>query len=257
MDAARSSRFLLRFDDICPTMNWNIWGSVELLLRERDLKPIIAVVPDNRDPNLVIESPRADFWDEVRKWQGWGWTIGLHGFQHRYVTKDPGLTGYKRDSEFAGLSESLQEEKLRNAVEKFNREEVVPTVWVAPSHSFDRVTVSVLRRLGIHIISDGFAFTPYYEDEMTWVPVQHQVLKRLGSGVWTICYHINSWQENDVVRFRSDLDTYMDSITSLQEVASASTRRRRDLLDKMLGAYVLARSRVSRFVRSRLQQFLK
>ena len=63
-----NDRYLLRFDDICPTMNWAIWDKVEEGLRRHDVRPILAVVPDNHDSKLRIDPPRADFWDRVRQW---------------------------------------------------------------------------------------------------------------------------------------------------------------------------------------------
>ena len=78
---------LLRFDDICPTMNWGTWDAGRGPDGPLGLRPILAVVPDNRDPKLVAGPPRADFWERVRGWQARGWTIALHGYQHLYVTR--------------------------------------------------------------------------------------------------------------------------------------------------------------------------
>ena len=61
------TRYILRFDDICPTMNWAAWEAIEALLTRHDVRPILAVVPDNRDPKLVVDPPMADFWAQVRK----------------------------------------------------------------------------------------------------------------------------------------------------------------------------------------------
>ena len=66
------SRYLIRFDDICPTMNWSVWESVESILLKYHIKPILAVVPDNQDPQLVVDAPRPDFWEKVRQWQSYG-----------------------------------------------------------------------------------------------------------------------------------------------------------------------------------------
>ena len=96
-------QYLVRFDDICPTMNWSVWTQIEAELRQRNIKPILAVVPDNQDAKLRVDSPRSDFWDCVRGWQALGWTIGLHGYQHRYVTQQSGIVGLNARSEFAGL----------------------------------------------------------------------------------------------------------------------------------------------------------
>src|SRR5262252_3697380 len=86
-----STKYLLRFDDICPTMNWQVWSEIEAALLDQDLKPILAVVPDNQDPVLKVDPPVEDFWERVRTWQARGWTIALHGYQHRYVTHSPGI----------------------------------------------------------------------------------------------------------------------------------------------------------------------
>ncbi|HET8715597.1 MAG TPA: DUF2334 domain-containing protein, partial [Holophagaceae bacterium] len=97
------ARYILRFDDICPTMNWEVWEAIEALLDRHGVKPILAVVPDNQDPKLQVDAPRADFWDRVRGWQAKGYTIALHGYQHRYINRNAGIMGLTHQSEFAGL----------------------------------------------------------------------------------------------------------------------------------------------------------
>ena len=193
-------RYLIRFDDICPTMNWGIWDQIEAILRKNGIKPILAVVPDNQDAKLIVDAPRDDFWDRVRQWQEWGWTIGLHGYQHKYVTRESGIVGIKNDSEFAGLPEKEQEETLKKAVDIFQRQGIVPEIWIAPSHSFDSITVSLLHSFAINIISDGLAFSPFHKNGAVWVPVQLWRFRRipLPRGVWTVCHHCNSWLESNL-----------------------------------------------------------
>src|SRR5687767_4013101 len=128
-------QYLLRFDDICPTMNWGVWTEIERILVGCGVKPVLAVVPDNRDPMLEVDLPVHDFWDRVRAWQKRGWTIALHGFQHRYVTPNAGICGLSNKSEFAGLRVEEQREKLRRAMEIFKREGIVARVWIAPGHT--------------------------------------------------------------------------------------------------------------------------
>ena len=48
------ARYLLRFDDLCPTMNWGMWDRIEELLVKASIRPIVAVIPDNRDPKMDI-----------------------------------------------------------------------------------------------------------------------------------------------------------------------------------------------------------
>ncbi len=73
----------------------------------------MAVIPDNRDRELMVSAPGVDdFWNSVRSWQKRGWTVGLHGYQHRYLTAVAGRYGRMPRSEFAGLPYEIQELKL-------------------------------------------------------------------------------------------------------------------------------------------------
>lgn len=209
-----SAAYLLRFDDLCPTMNWAIWDRVEAALVEMEIRALLSVVPDNRDPVLEVNVARADFWDRVRAWQARGWAIGVHGYQHRYVTADRGLVGLHDRSEFAGLPAQEQEAKLSAALRIFERERIDPTAWVAPSHSFDQVTLEILKGFGIRVVSDGLSIYPHVDgDGMLWVPQQLWRLRRVPVGVWTVCCHVNGWDEEKASRFLEDLATYRDRIS--------------------------------------------
>jgi len=228
----KQAKFLLRFDDICPTMNWKIWHQVEELLIDHDIRPILAIIPDNADEMLKVDSPDPTFWEQARGWQDRGWTIGLHGYQHRYVTNESGIIGLNRYSEFAGLPEHIQEEKIQKGIQILNERQIQPVVWVAPAHSFDAVTVRALSRAGIDTISDGFALRPYSDADGTrWIPQQMWRFREAPAGIWTICYHINSWTANDFARFHKGLLKYRDRIISLPEAARECGSRRRSTLD--------------------------
>jgi len=47
------SRYLLRFDDISPYMNWEIWDEIEAHLDALDVKPLVAIIPDCKDLNIM------------------------------------------------------------------------------------------------------------------------------------------------------------------------------------------------------------
>lgn len=227
------TRFILRFDDICPTMNWPTWHLLERDLCELNINPILAIVPDNRDKHLMVSAAGVDdFWNSVRSWQRRGWTIGLHGYQHRYLTNVAGRYGRMPRSEFAGLPYEIQEIKLRNAMRILREQGVLPEVWVAPAHSFDATTVSILSKLGIKIISDGYALRPYQDsDGVTWIPQQFGKFRKLPFGVWTICCHFNQWTNAETERFRQDLRKHRRHFTSVSDVLKPFRERRRNWLD--------------------------
>lgn len=210
--------YLVRFDDICPSMDWESWDKVEKVLVSEGIRPILAVVPDNRDENLIFGKENEHFWSKVRDWQKMGWSIAIHGYQHLYQTSDAGLLGLNKYSEFSGLSYNQQSKKLQKAFKIFKHHDVKPDLWIAPAHSFDKVTVRVLSDLGIEIISDGFFKGPVKHMNMIWIPQQLWKFRHFRSGIWTVCFHINGMKKEDLDGICSDLNKYKESIASLDYV---------------------------------------
>lgn len=230
----KASQYVVRFDDICPTMNWSIWAEVESVIREACIRPLLAVVPNNQDAELHVDAPSPDFWERVRKWQAQGWTIGLHGYEHKYVTKESGIMGLNRYSEFAGLPQNLQAEKLRLATAIFEREGVIPEAWIAPAHSFDRITVRLLAEYGLRVISDGFSRWPYRDGlGLVWVPQQLWGFRPWPNGIWTVCCHCNKWTSEDMSKFRVAIREFGSQITSIPDVLVEFGGRQQTLMDSL------------------------
>lgn len=230
----KESHYLVRFDDICPTMNWEAWDAIEAHLVRHGVRPILAVVPDNQDPNLVVAPPRADFWDQVRRWQAMGWTIALHGYQHVYSNKNPGMLRLTAQSEFAGLSYEEQSSKLEKALAIFAQQGVRADAWVAPSHSFDRTTVRILKELGVPVISDGLWPWPFTEEgPMTWIPQQLWTFRSRPAGVWTVCNHHNGWSDRKVAWFGEMLEAYAARMTDVATVMKVFQGRKQTTLDRL------------------------
>ncbi len=244
-----SASYLLRFDDICPTMNWDIWKEIEATLIENGIKPILAVVPDNRDQTLKVSPANERFWDCVRQWQERGWSIGIHGYQHHYTTENPGILGLNRFSEFAGLSDAEQEAKIKNSLEIFHRENVTPKVWIAPGHSFDALTLKILKKHGIRLISDGHFLFPHTDaDEMMWIPQQLWRFRSMFLGAWTIGFHHNTWTDQDLSRFREQVKRFRPRIRSLDEIVVEYQDRNRTWMDGLFSRFYLASLRFKRSV---------
>jgi predicted deacetylase len=241
-----AARYIVRFDDICPTMNWHVWSQLQPVLEKHGIKPILAVVPDNRDPHLVVDAPKADFWPQVRAWQAAGWTIALHGFQHTYSSSDPGLLGINAFSEFAGLAEPLQRQKLQQALRILEDQGVRPDAWVAPAHSFDAVTVKLLLEAGIRLISDGFYMRPVKHLGALWIPQQFWRFRRVPVGLWTVCYHHNQFDEAAITRFATDIAGYADRIVGVREATAMTLAQERSLLDRAMSVAWLAALRLKR-----------
>jgi hypothetical protein len=230
------ANYLIRMDDACPTMHSDRWARLEEILDAHDILPVVAVVPDNKDPELIIESPDPAFWEKVRNWQAKGWTIAMHGETHlmRPTDAEQVLPFYKR-SEFSGLTLEMQSEKLRRAQFVFDREGISVETWIAPAHCFDWVTLAALRACTtIKTISDSIAVNVYFNQGLYWVPQQLWGFRDIPFGLWTICLHPNRMDDEAFQRFERDIQTYSDRIMNFSDVELV--KRPRGFIDRLVNA---------------------
>ena len=247
-----TAKYLIRFDDMCSTMNWDVWSEVEQILIEAKVRPILSVIPDNHDESLRIICRDIPFWGKVKTWQQKGWTIGLHGYQHRYVTKDPGIIGLNKRSEFAGLPIEEQERKISQAVAIFHAQGIHPDIWIAPAHSFDGKTIHILQKYGVRSINDGYYLFPHTDrDGVFWLPQQLWRFRLMPLGVWTVCHHHNRWSKREIRKFRLDVVRYRNDITDVGEIVRLFQGRRPTWADRLFSCLFLYSLRTKRFIRNR------
>ena len=227
------SRYLIRLDDACPTMHCERWQAIEELLDEFAIRPVVAVIPNNQDPGMVFDESDVFFWKRVQAWALKGWTIGLHGYSHvmRPTNVRQILPFYDR-SEFSGLSYEEQAEKILKGLAVFSKHDVEAKVFVAPAHSFDKVTVDVIRNeTGLRVISDGVALSPFYHRGLYWVPQQLWSFSEKPFGVWTICVHPNTCTETKLSELRKSFAVHKDSFIGFDEILLI--KRYRSIFDWM------------------------
>ena len=78
---------LIRMDDICENMNWEIMDKCEILFDKYNIKPLLGVIPLNKDPELLTYPKTTLFWERVNNWKNKGWEITMHGCNHLYTQK--------------------------------------------------------------------------------------------------------------------------------------------------------------------------
>tara|TARA_B100000214_G_scaffold71320_1_gene47704 strand:+ start:1082 stop:1441 length:360 start_codon:yes stop_codon:yes gene_type:complete len=101
---SENTGILIRLDDIAENMNWDLMEKSEDLFDKYKIKPVLGVIPNNKDSELLSYPKKNDFWDIVRGWQNKGWKISMHGLTHVYDkdTKRNDYFGYGGRSEFCG-----------------------------------------------------------------------------------------------------------------------------------------------------------
>jgi predicted deacetylase len=222
-------------------MHWERWQRVAALLDHHRIRPMIAVIPDNRDESLFVNPARADFWDVAREWEQKGWTIGLHGYQHRYVTRHPGLVPISDKSEFAGLALPIQQEKIRKGWEVLLSHRLKPSVWIAPSHSFDANTLLALKReTDINLISDGIALNCFEDGGFYWIPQQLWRFHRMPFGTYTICLHPNNMSARAMGQLEVALGKHRPRFINVSDLAFSPRSKNR--VEKALAAVFFFRA---------------
>ena len=220
------ARYVLRLDDACPTMDVSKWDRIEKIADTYGIKPLVAVIPENRDTDFAWEND-PHFWKKVKRWQEKGWTIGLHGYEHCLVERGGGLMPLDTKSEFVGLSLEEQRIKIRAAWNIFQSHDITPTVWIAPAHTFDENTVRALyEETSIRIISDGIALEPYFEKGFVWVPQQLSSVRNLPYGTWTICKHPNTMDERTFARLERGIARIHVRFVSVESLVVPTQKRR-------------------------------
>jgi predicted deacetylase len=212
------AQYILRFDDLCPTVARSRWQRFLPMIEEFGIRPILAVVPANQDKDLSLSPPDPEFWAQMRALQAAGATIGLHGYSHLCASRGSSLLKLHRHSEFAGLPEEVQSEWIRQGLRILRAEGLNPAIFVAPRHGFDRNTLCALRNEGILSLSDGFARFPYTRGGLTWIPQQLWGPVSKNKGLWTICIHSNFAGSSLVERLDAFVRAHARQFTSVDRV---------------------------------------
>ena len=201
-------RIAIRMDDIAPGMDWAKFGRFRALCDRYGVRPLIGVVPDNRDAGLEIDPPREDFFETVKELAHSGWSVAMHGCHHVYTTKSGGLFPLNRLSEFAGLPYERQEELIRRGREILEDRGIVTRLFMAPAHNYDRNTLKALKQNGFDRITDGFGTAPYLYEGITFYPISFRAKETLSSGkdgVSTLVVHTNTMTEEDFRRYGEEV----------------------------------------------------
>ena len=202
--------YIMRLDDAAPRMNHYKWRKMEDLLRKYDIHPLIGIIPDVQDEELIVYEEDKDFWQKVKAWQESGFAhLALHGYQHVYQTKCGGINPVNQRSEFAGVSLGEQKEMLKKGYDKLQAAGITADTFFAPAHTFDENTIKALKEVTpIRIISDTVANDVYVKDGITYVPQQSGKCRVLPFKVTTFCYHPNEMIPADFIHLEKFLSGY-------------------------------------------------
>ena len=218
------AKYIFRLDDIAENMKWNNYFFLKEIFIKHNIKPIIGVIPNNGDEEL-LKLPKCsfNFWEEIRSLQKLGWSIALHGYKHKYITNNPGIFGVNDYSEFAGLPYCIQHQKIQKGKLIFEQHGLKIDAFMAPAHTFDKTTLKVLVDNNINIVTDGFCLFPYYHEEILFVPQLLSTPRKMPFGVYTWCLHPNSMTEESMIKIEKFIKDNKENIISFKDAKKYTT----------------------------------
>lgn len=204
-------KIAVRLDDITPDMDWERFLKCKALLDQYQVKPLIGVVPDNRDENLikkdqdqVKDAIPPDFWEYVKQLREQGWAVAMHGYRHIYSTHKGGIFPLNNFSEFAGKSFEEQKEMLAEGKEILSKKGIETNIFMAPAHSYDNNTLRALKKTGFKALTDGFGDRPYEWKGLTFYPISFQLSSTLKkkNGYSTMVIHTGTTSDEELKRYQ-------------------------------------------------------
>ena len=216
----KNTSLLLRIDDVAANMNWEFMDKCEALFDKMSIIPLVGVIPDNKDEELLKYPNNSNFWNRVHSWKNKGWEISMHGFNHVYNndTKFKDYFNYGGRSEFFGHEYSHQYNKIKLGKEKFHSEGITVKSFFAPNHTYDKNTFKALYENDIKIVIDGYGLFPYKAYGLTFIPQLFHKEMMLPFGIQSTQIHLNYWDDKYFKTFEKFIKNYHNKIKDFKEI---------------------------------------
>ncbi len=196
-------KIAIRLDDISPDMDMERFDRLAALMDRYGVKPLLSVIPDNRDPAVACQDKDDAFWERLLEFQQNGYVLAMHGCYHVYTTDRGGIFPLNRLSEFAGLPYEEQKRLIGSGQTVLRSHGIETGIFVAPAHSFDRTTLRVLREHGFDTISDGYGKGPFTAAGFRWIPISFDRKRALSgrTGEAVLAIHPATMNEQDFAEY--------------------------------------------------------
>ncbi|WP_373132271.1 DUF2334 domain-containing protein [Ruminococcus sp. Marseille-P328] len=220
-----SRKILIRFDDICPTMDLKQWNRAVAIIDKYDIKPLIGVIPCCEDEDLFIDKENNNFWNDINELQAKGYVIAMHGLNHVCDNNFHGMINKTIGSEFAGYPYEVQYDKIKKGKQIMELHGVYTDIFFAPRHSYDINTLRALKDNGFKYISDGKSNKPLIKQGIKCIPCRSAGCPKIKrNGCCTAVFHAHEWTREDKKKGYYDLvelcSKYHDDIVDFYEFAN-------------------------------------
>ena len=222
MKISFNTKILVRFDDICPTMDFSQFEKAVCLMDSYGVKPLIGIIPDNCDSDLFIEKKHNDFWNYIKKLQRKGYAIAMHGYKHVFDTNERGLINSTFKSEFAGHSLEEQIIKIQKGKAILEGHGIYTDIFFAPAHSYNDDTIKALKVCGFKYMSDSKSSLPYVRHGIKLLPIKpYNIFRFIPLVCTTAVFHAHEWswkeKSKDFDVFTNLLKNYSANIVTFED----------------------------------------
>ena len=216
---SENTGILIRIDDIAENMNWKLMQECEKLFDRYQIKPVLGVIPNNQDKELLAYPKKENFWKQIQLWKNKGWEISMHGYTHVYSqsTGKNDYFGYGGKSEFFGQKLEMQMSKIQEGLKKFNDEKIKIRSFFAPNHTYDLNTLKALKECKIYNIIDGYGLMPYNKEGMNFIPQLFYKVLMLPFGIQSTQIHLNYWSDKDFNNFEKFVENNQKKIINYEQ----------------------------------------
>tara|TARA_B100001989_G_C24538019_1_gene465653 strand:- start:108 stop:908 length:801 start_codon:yes stop_codon:yes gene_type:complete len=238
---------LIRIDDVCENMDWEKMRHLESLFKKYSIKPVIGVIPNNKDDFFFNYPRNENFWEQIRKWDKMGWEVAMHGYTHIYdrlCKKKADYFNYGGGSEFFNHPIKVQIERIRKGLEKFKKENIKIRTFFAPNQTYDENTFVALKECGINEVIDGYGLMPYEENNIKFIPQLFEKVLIFPFGIQSTKLHLQMWKKNDYDNFEKFIHKNHKNIINYDQALAKVNNGTFFHIIKFLMKYVLRLKRL-------------
>ena len=216
---------LIRLDDISENMNWDLMDKCEKIFDQFNIKPLLGVIPNNKDLELKKYPKNSNFWSRVKSWEDKGWEISMHGFTHLYEkeTYKKDFFNYGGRSEFYGFGYNQQLNKIKLGLQVFNEKKIKVRSFFAPNHTYDINTFKALKENNLNIIIDGYGLFPFNKHKLFFIPQLFYKEIFLPFGIQSTQIHLNYWDEEKFKKFEKFIHKNSSKIVDINYILKLDT----------------------------------
>ena len=213
---------LIRLDDIAENMNWSLMRKCENLFEKHNIRPLLGVVSNNQDTELLSYEKNDQFWSQIRAWQKKNWEIAMHGYTHIYDkdTFKKDYFNYGGKSEFCGHSFDEQFSRIEKSLMIFKKENIEIRSFFAPNHTYDQNTFLALKKNNITNVIDGYGIMPYTKNNLNFIPQLFYKQILLPFGIQSTQIHLNYWGDDEFEKFKDFIEKNKSKIISFDQAIS-------------------------------------